>query len=171
MLAVVGLQASEHRGVVKYGGLPVPGVSVTATLRDKKISVVTDGSGVYTFPDLADGVWKLKVEMLCFEPIDNEVAVAANAPAAEWTLKLLPFDQIKASAPPPPPPSATPAAATPAASAAAPAAEPGKPSINAANGKTAANEKPGKKGKPQPQVANTAGGFQRAQVSAAGDGA
>src|SRR5438477_12819456 len=106
MLLAVGLQASEHRGIVKYGGLPVPGVSVTATMGDKKVSVITDGAGVYDFTDLADGVWKLRVEMLCFEPIDKEIAVAANAPAAEWELKLLPFDQIKASAPPPAPSSA-----------------------------------------------------------------
>jgi hypothetical protein len=178
LLVAIGLHASEHRGVVKYNGLPVPGVSVTATMADKKVSVVTDDSGVYTFPDLADGVWKLKVEMLCFEPIENEVAVAANAPAAEWNLKLLPFDQIKASAPPPPPSSApavtvAPGASTPAAT----AAEPGKPSIVAANGgatsSAATNGKNGKnnKGKPQPQAQNTASGFQQTQVRAAGDGA
>jgi hypothetical protein len=153
---------------------------------DKRVSVVTDDSGLYDFADLADGVWKLKVEMLCFEPIEKEIAVAANAPAAEWTLKLLPFDQIKASAPPPPPSSSTPAA-TPAPGAAttqpaaAAASESGKPSIvvanggatssaAAANGKNAKNGKPAK-GKPQPQVANTSSGFQRAQVTAAGDGA
>jgi hypothetical protein len=172
LLLALGLQASEHRGVVKYGGLPVPGVSVTATQGENKVSVITDGSGAYTFTDLADGVWKVHVEMLCFEPVDKEIAVAANAPAAEWELKLLPFDTIKASAPPPPPPSATPAVATstsappatPAASATAPAAPPqGKPSIVAAN--------KGKNGKPQPTVANTASGFQRAEVNAAGDGA
>jgi hypothetical protein len=183
-LLAAGLFASEHKGVVKYGGLPVPGVSVTATMGDKKVSVVTDDTGVYDFPDLADGVWKLKVEMLCFEPIEQEIAVAPNAPAAEWTLKLFPFDQIKASAPAPPPVSsttvATPAPGAASTPAAAAASEPGKPSIvaanggatsaAAANGKNAKNSKPAK-GKPQPQVANTSTGFQRAQVSAAGEGA
>ena len=173
-LAVAGLiQASEHRGIVKYGGLPVPGVAVTATQGDKKVSVITDETGAYRFADLADGVWKVHVEMLCFEPLDNDIAVAANAPAAEWNLKLLPFDQIKASAPPPPPPSAAPtssAQTTPSVTVAgstpaAPAPE-AKPQILAANGK-----RNGKNGKPQPQVANTAGGFQHAQVAAAGDGA
>src|SRR5262249_39542617 len=158
-------------------GLPVPGAAVTATKDDKKVSVITDDQGVYTFADLADGVWKMKVEMLCFETLENEVAVAANAPAPEWTLKLEPFDKIKASAPAPPPPSSTPAAA-PAPGASTPtaaAAEPGKPSIVAANKNVPATngKAPAKnaKGKPQPQVQNTAGGFQRAQVSAAGDGA
>jgi hypothetical protein len=171
LFAVGSLMASEHRGVVKYSGLPVPGVSVTATLGDKKLSVVTDPAGVYDFADLADGVWKIRVEMLCFEPIEKEIAVAANAPAAEWELKLLPFEQIKASAPPAPPVSAAPATqtapsaaqSTPAAAAATPE---GKPSIVAANKKNA-----GKNGKPQPQVANTSSGFQRAEVNASGNGA
>src|SRR5213075_169035 len=102
---------------------------------------------------------------------------------AEWNLKMLSFDQIKASAPTPPP-SATPVpagqstpGAAPAASATAPATDQAKPSIVAANSKAVAangktaNGKPVKNGKPQPQVANTASGFQRAEVSAAGNGA
>jgi hypothetical protein len=185
-LLAVGLRASEHKGVVKFNGLPVPGAAVTATMGDKKVSVVTDDSGLYLFPELTDGVWKIKIEMLCFETIENDTAVAPNAPAAMWEMKLQSFDKIKAAAPTPPPTttsSAAPApgaAATPAAAAAA--TEAGKPSIVAANGgaasSTAANGKNnaknnGKpaKGKPQPQVANTASGFQRAQVTAAGDGA
>ena len=168
LLAAVGLQASQHRGIVKYGGLPVPGVSVTATQGDKKVAVITDGAGVYDFPDLADGVWKVHVEMLCFQPLDNDVAVAPNAPAAEWELKLLPFEQIKASAPPPEP-SATPAAATVATQTSA-AAE-AKPTLLPDSAKTNAKPPAKKNGKPQPQVANTSSGFQRAQVNASGDGA
>jgi len=172
LLLAVALQASEHRGIVKFGGLPVPGASVTATQGDKKVSVITDENGVYKFADLADGVWKIRVDMLCFEPQENDIAVAPNAPAAEWNLKLLPFDQIKATAPPPPPASAAPqttaapAAATPLPTAAAAPAPEAKPQILPGNGK-----KNGKNGKPQPQVANTSSGFQRAEVTAAGDGA
>ena len=93
--------AAEHHGLVKFGGLPVPGATVTATKGDQKMVAVTDSSGVYSFPDLADGVWNLQVEMLTFAPAKMEVAVAANAPSPEWELKLLSFDEIKASAPPP----------------------------------------------------------------------
>jgi hypothetical protein len=167
---------------VKFAGLPVPGVSVTATQGDKKVSVVTDDGGLYDFPDLADGVWKIRIEMLCFEPIENDTAVAPNAPAAQWELKLQSFEKIKAAAPPPPPPSTTSTAAPAPGTASTPAAaatEQGKPSIVAANGGAASstgaasgkNAPKNAKGKPQPQVANTAGGFQRAQVNAAGDGA
>ena len=91
--------ASEHHGIVRFAGLPVPGATVTATQGDKKLAAVTDPQGIYAFADLADGVWNLQVEMLCFTPLKMEVAVAPNAPSPEWELKLLPFDEIKASAP------------------------------------------------------------------------
>ena len=70
---------------------------------DKKLVAVTDPQGIYTFADLPDGVWNLQVEMLCFTTLKNEVAIAPNSPSPEWELKLLPFDEIKASAPPPAP--------------------------------------------------------------------
>src|SRR3954454_4445043 len=113
-------QASEHHGMVKFAGLPVPGATITATMGDKKLVAVTDPQGQYTFPDLADGVWNLQVEMLCFSPLKMEVAVAPNSPSPEWELKLLPFDEIKASAPPP---AAAPAVQTQATPAATPHSE------------------------------------------------
>ena len=97
------LPASEHHGIVRFAGLPVPGATITATMGDKKLVAVTDPQGIYSFADLPDGVWNLQVEMLCFTPLKNEVAIAPNSPSPEWELKLLPFDEIKASAPPPAP--------------------------------------------------------------------
>src|ERR1022692_3866612 len=126
-LAPALVQASEHHGIVRFAGLPVPGATVTATQGEKKVAAVTDPQGIYTFADLADGVWNLQVEMLCFTTLKMEVAVAPNAPSPEWELKLLPFDEIKASAPPPAPASVPPPAATATAAAqtaAAPAANP-----------------------------------------------
>src|ERR1019366_802801 len=113
------LPASEHHGVVKFGGLAVPGATVTATQGDKKQVAITDPRGLYMFADLADGVWNLQVEMLCFATLKNEVAIAPNAPSPEWELKLLPLDEIKAAAPPP---ATTPAATAAAAPATSPAA-------------------------------------------------
>jgi hypothetical protein len=167
LLACV-LQAAEQRGVVKFGGLPVPGVTVTATQGDKKVSAITEQDGVYALANLSDGIWKIHVEMLCFEPIDREVAVGADAPpSAEWELKLQSFDQIKAAAPPPPAPAPTPAAAATTTTQVAnqPAAT---PSINAA---VAAAKKNGRGKTPPPAAANTSSGFQRADVNASGDGA
>jgi hypothetical protein len=67
LLAALPLLASESAGVVKFGGLPLPGATVTASQGGKKIVAVTDADGKYSFADLADGVWTIEVEMLCFE--------------------------------------------------------------------------------------------------------
>ena len=89
--------ASEYHGQVTFGGLPVPGATVTATQGDKKVTAITDQQGVYSFPDLKDGVWTIHVEMTGFSTISQDAAIAPNAPMAEWELKLLPPDQIKAA--------------------------------------------------------------------------
>jgi trimeric autotransporter adhesin len=164
-----GLMAAEHRGEVKFGGMPLPGATITVTNGDKRLTAVTDQMGAYSFANLADGIWKIRVEMLCFEPIEKEVAVGPSAPAPAWELKLLPFEAIKASAPPPPPPS-TPAATTSATP--APGATPAKTETVAVA--PAAKLPKGlklPKGVPPPQAANTNSGFQRAQANASGDGA
>src|SRR3954462_4035682 len=88
-LAVSQLLASEHHGMVKSGGIPIPGATVTATQADKKVVTTTDDQGAYAFPNLADGVWNIQVEMLGFAPTTLEVGVAANAPSPAWDLKLL----------------------------------------------------------------------------------
>ena len=63
--------------MVKFGGLPVPGATVTATRGDKKIASITDAQGAYSFPDLQDGKWSLEVGMLGFSPLKADVDVAA----------------------------------------------------------------------------------------------
>ncbi len=77
-LAAFGLAASEHHGQVDFGGLPVPGATVTATQGDKKFVAITDQQGFYSFPDLPDGTWTIEVEMLGFSTIKQDVAIAAE---------------------------------------------------------------------------------------------
>ena len=89
--------ASEYRGEVTFGGLPLPGATITAMQGDKKIAAVTNQQGFYSFPDLTDGTWIIKVEMQCFSTIQQEVTIGPNTPGAKWELKLLPLDQIKAA--------------------------------------------------------------------------
>ena len=115
-LVVLGLAASEHHGMVKFGAVPVPGATVTATKGDKKVVAITDDTGAYTFPDLEDGTWTLKVEMLTFAPLSKEIGIIANAPPAEWELKMMSMDDIKPSmqTAPPPPPAGTAPTGTPA---------------------------------------------------------
>ena len=52
--------------------------------------------GLYDFPDLADGPWKIEIEMQCFSTIQAEVTVGANMAAGKWELTLLPLDQLMA---------------------------------------------------------------------------
>jgi len=88
--------ASEYHGQVTSGGFPVPGATVTATQGTKKISVVSDAGGVYSFDDLADGPWKIVIEMECFQKLEAEVTVSAKMAPGKWELTLLPMDQLMA---------------------------------------------------------------------------
>src|ERR1035438_3084175 len=81
-VAVTGLMAAEHHGVVESGGLPIPGATITATQADKKLVTTTDDQGVYAFPELADGTWKIEVEMLGFAKATLDVGIASDAPPA-----------------------------------------------------------------------------------------
>jgi len=152
--AVLPLLGSEHHGTVKFGGLPLPGATVTAKPMnakegDKTFNAISDLEGHYSFPDLPDGVWTIQVEMPLFSPMQQEVTVGAGAAAADWDLKLLPADQISAIVTPAPP--RLQVAETPAA-APAPAAAPPKPA---------------RKGKAAPAPTNTATAFQRTDLNAA----
>lgn len=91
LLAVLSMAASEQRGRVAFGGLPVPGATITATQGGQKFGVISDAQGWYSFADLADGTWTVRVEMLCFATIQQDVVVAPGAPASEWKLTLPPF--------------------------------------------------------------------------------
>ena len=88
--------AAEYHGQVTFGGLPVPGATITATQGTKKLSSVSDQGGLYNFPDLPDGNWKIEVEMQCFSTMKADVTVAPNIPPGKWELTLLPIDQLLA---------------------------------------------------------------------------
>jgi hypothetical protein len=106
--------ASEYRGQITFGGFPVPGATVSATQGSKKVSVVSDQGGVYSFDDLADGPWKIEIEMQLFAKLETQVTIAPNMPPAKWELTLLPIDQLMAqSKVTQAPPSLPPATASP----------------------------------------------------------
>ena len=90
--------ASPFRGVVTFGGLPLPGATITATQGTKTETAVSDADGAFQFDDLADGKWTIDIQMQTFAPVHAEVTIAPSVPAAAYELKLLSPDQIKASA-------------------------------------------------------------------------
>jgi trimeric autotransporter adhesin len=106
LLFICALTAAEHRGKVQFGGLPIPGVTVTATQGEQSSTAITDQQGNYSFADLPDGVWNFQVEMLGFGSIKQEVTIAAGAGAPEWELNMLRLEEIRASAAPALPPAA-----------------------------------------------------------------
>src|SRR5579862_2832420 len=97
VLTAFGLMAAEHHGQVKFGTLPVPGVTVTATQGDKKLTAITDEMGTYFFPDLADGNWTMEVTMLGFAPIKQDVVIATapNTAGPDFELKMLALADMK----------------------------------------------------------------------------
>jgi hypothetical protein len=118
--------ASEYHGQVTFGGLPLPGATVTVTQGTTKVSAVTDQGGVYSFPSLADGTAKIDIEMLCFSTVHADVTISPTTVPGKWELSLLPLDQITklTTLPPAPVPSLSLKPKTPAA--------PGAPNENAA---------------------------------------
>ena len=96
-LAIPALTASEYHGQVTFGGLAVPGATVTATRHDRKFATITDLQGIYSFPDLADGTWTIEIEMQGFAAVEQKAVIGPNTPAGKWELKLLPLDQMKAA--------------------------------------------------------------------------
>jgi hypothetical protein len=154
------LAAAEHYGQVKFGGLPVPGATITVVQGEEKLVTITDAQGNYAFADLPDGVWTIQVEMLCFAPMKQELTMGVGAPGAQWELKLLPLNEINAE---------TGVAAVPAETAA-----PGS-QASAATGpaRKATSSSPARKGSRNPKTdqeprpdANAPDSFQRTDLNA-----
>jgi hypothetical protein len=180
-LAVVALAASEHHGVVKANGIPVPGATVTASQADKKpITTTTDDNGAYSFDDLPDGIWTITVEELGFAKLSREVGVTAEAASPTWDLKVESLSalnaDLEAAKKPAPAPVAT--ATTPAATATTPATAAATPATPAATQPaTAAATTPKTAAKPatpslraaQQNLQSGRGGFQQLGVNSSGD--
>lgn len=80
----------NYSGVVKFGGQPVPGVTVTATQGEHRAVTTTDESGAYELPDLAPGTYTVEVQMFGFQTVRKQVQIGPGAQPAQWTLELQP---------------------------------------------------------------------------------
>lgn len=88
MMCAALASAAPYRGVVTYGGLPLPGATVTATQGTKTLATVTDENGAFHFDDLASGQWTIKIEMQLFASDQATVTIAPDTPAAKFEMKL-----------------------------------------------------------------------------------
>ena len=101
LFAAAPAWAAELIGQVTFNGQPVPGATVTATKASggqdgaeiKKVTAA-DPQGVYRFPDLAEGVWTITVQMFGFTPVSREIKIPPDAPPPPVELALLPLDEI-----------------------------------------------------------------------------
>jgi hypothetical protein len=89
--------ATEYHGRVFFEGVPIPGAMVTVSQGAKQQSTVTDEQGVYAFADLADGAWKIEIQMRGFETLKGDVTVAPNQPQGAWALQIVDLEQMLAS--------------------------------------------------------------------------
>ena len=92
--------ASEYHGRISHGGVPVPGVTISASRAGNESITVTDQDGSYSFQDLADGLWTIEIRMTGFATAKQNVTISPNMPTAIWELKLLSLDQIRTAAKP-----------------------------------------------------------------------
>jgi hypothetical protein len=94
------LMASDYFGRVTFNGLPVPGVTVTATHGDAKASATTDGDGIYHLADLAEGLWTLTIELFGFATITREITVPTKEDPPPDALSVRSFDELTRALPP-----------------------------------------------------------------------
>ena len=83
------LWAAEYHGRVRYGDVPVPGATVTLTQGSTELTTVTDSQGLYVFPKIAEGSWKISIELRGFTPVSGAVTIGATNDQGEWTLQML----------------------------------------------------------------------------------
>ncbi len=82
-LAVSG---ADHGGTVTFGELPLPGATVTISRGNDSRTTITNTQGAFLFRDVADGTWKIRVEMQLFETQEREVVVVPASLSA-WEMK------------------------------------------------------------------------------------
>jgi len=114
--------AADFLGQVLFNGQPVPGATVTATRQstavdaagEKKVTL-SDVQGVYRFPDLAEGMWTVQVEMFGFAPASRDVRIPPEGAPPVVELTLLPLAEMTRGLSPPVPvaPGAATASAAP----------------------------------------------------------
>ncbi len=120
LLLLAGVAAADvQTGVVRSGGQPIPGASVTVQCGTDKIPTVTDDAGRFEVGGLPSTPCKYTILIFGFEPVEKEAA--ASATPLGFDLKL----QERASIPVAP--SDKPATPAPAPAAAAPTPAPAAP--------------------------------------------
>lgn len=89
VLMAQALWAAEYHGRVRYGGVPAPGATVSLTQGSTELTTITDSQGLYEFPKIDEGEWKISIELRGFAAIHGSVTIGATNEQGEWTLQML----------------------------------------------------------------------------------
>lgn len=90
LLLVTVLLFNGISGLVKAGGIPVPGAMVTASRGESRFATITNPRGQYFFPDPVDATWAVQIEVSGF------VTCQGDGSTASWDLQFLPLEKIDA---------------------------------------------------------------------------
>jgi hypothetical protein len=94
--------AAPYSGQVTFGGLPLPGATITATHDATVLTTTSDLSGHFQFDNLPDGPLAIDIAMQCFAPVHADITIAPDTAPRTWELQLLPVEQLMALAKPDP---------------------------------------------------------------------
>lgn len=107
LLAAQTSWAAEYHGQVRYRGVPVPGATVTLTQGSTAVATVTDSQGLYEFPNVPEGSWKISIDLRGFTTLHGSVMIGAANPQGEWTLQMLDLKDLLSMAQAAPPAAAS----------------------------------------------------------------
>ena len=94
--AAAARNTSDVSGRVLFAGLPVPGAAVTLTRGDRSSATVSAEDGAFTFAQVDEGAWTLRVEMRGFATLQRDLTLPLADPALVVTLTMLRYDEIVA---------------------------------------------------------------------------
>ncbi len=150
LLIFAGIAAADvQTGVVRSGGQPIPGATVSAECgTDSKITTTTDDNGRFEMGGLPSTSCKYTVLMFGFEPVQKDAAASSTPLAFDISMQSHATMPVAPSAPKPAAPvTITTATPPPAAAPAAPAPTPDLPKPSMAAAQAAANAPPARGGR------------------------
>ncbi|MEJ2111709.1 MAG: TonB-dependent receptor [Acidobacteriota bacterium] len=95
LLCVATVSAADYQGQVLFNDHGIPGATVSVSRGDTKFSTTTDPNGRYSFTELADGVWTVRIEMQAFSAVSRDVSIGPETAPGLWEMNLLPLDRIQ----------------------------------------------------------------------------
>ncbi|MGH9487949.1 MAG: carboxypeptidase regulatory-like domain-containing protein [Terriglobales bacterium] len=104
-VAAAAQSPASLSGVVRGGGIPLPGATVSATQGKTRVTILSGNGGDFSFSGLAPGACVLRVTMPGFTPIEERITVPAGG--LRLTLAVAPLAHALSAPQATPPPVAS----------------------------------------------------------------